>query len=131
MIFIKIVQFLITDIFLQKGVYFGPVCNLPILLFSGYLVNLSSIPRYLQWLCDVSYIRYGFEGSMTAVYGFNRTSLNCSQAFCHFKTPSNFLEEMDMDEVNVWFDLIVLVVYLIVLRLLGYFMLKWSVYSNT
>lgn len=116
---------------LQKGVFIGPVANVPILLFSGFFVNLDSIPRYLRWLADVSYVRYGFEGAMTAVYGFNRTNLHCSEAYCHFKSPARFLEEMDMAEADYWYDCLVLVVFFFLLRILGFFMLKWNIYSRT
>uniref|UniRef100_A0A8C4T6C5 Uncharacterized protein n=1 Tax=Erpetoichthys calabaricus TaxID=27687 RepID=A0A8C4T6C5_ERPCA len=33
----------------QVSIYVGPVCIVPILLFSGYLVKFTTIHRYFQW----------------------------------------------------------------------------------
>ncbi|KAG8287956.1 ATP-binding cassette sub- G member 4 [Homalodisca vitripennis] len=115
----------------EKGVFIGPVINVPILLFSGFFVSLSSIPSCLRWVADVSYIRYGFEGTMTAVYGFNRTSMHCSEPYCHFKIPARFLQEMDMDKAVFWVDCLALLGFFFLLRVFGYFVLKWNIYCRT
>lgn len=112
----------------QKGVYIGPVLNVPILLFSGFFVSLNSIPTSLRWISEISYIRYGFEGTMQAVYGFNRTNLQCSEPYCHFKAPARFLEEMDMDKADFKFDCTALLGFFLILRILCYVVLKWNIH---
>ena len=66
---------------LQNGVFLAPVMSVPFLLFSGFFVSFDAIPVYLRWITYLSYIRYGFEGTAIATYGYNRTKLNCFQVF--------------------------------------------------
>lgn len=41
----------------------------------------------MQWVTYISYIRYGFEGCMVAIYGGGREKLRCSEAYCHYRNP--------------------------------------------
>ncbi|KAK9507438.1 hypothetical protein O3M35_007291 [Rhynocoris fuscipes] len=116
---------------IETGVFLGPVTSIPVLLFSGFFVNFSTIPWYMQWVTYVSYIRYGFEGCMVAIYGGNRQKLHCSEAYCHFRSPSKFLEEMDMTGVEYWIDVVALIGFFLLLRVGAYFALKLKLKLNT
>ncbi|XP_050669685.1 ATP-binding cassette sub-family G member 1 isoform X2 [Leptidea sinapis] len=111
---------------IETGVYLGPVTTIPIVLFSGFFVNFNAIPDYLQWLTYLSYIRYGFEGAMLAVYGYDREKLKCSEAYCHFRTPSLFLKEMSMDKANFWIDVGALSAFFIFIRVISYLVLRFK-----
>ncbi|KAJ0175547.1 hypothetical protein K1T71_008706 [Dendrolimus kikuchii] len=111
---------------IETGVYLGPVTTIPVVLFSGFFVNFNAIPSYLQWLTYVSYIRYGFEGAMLAVYGYNREKLHCSEDYCHFRNPSQYLEEMTMDHANFWIDVGALSAFFVFIRVISYLVLRFK-----
>lgn len=111
---------------IETGVYLGPVSTIPIVLFSGFFINFNAMPSYLQWLTYVSYVRYGFEGAMFSVYGFDRNKLECSEAYCHFRSPQKFLEEMSMDNANFWVDVGALSAFFVFIRVISYLVLRFK-----
>ncbi|OAD55232.1 ATP-binding cassette sub-family G member 4, partial [Eufriesea mexicana] len=113
----------------ESGVFIGPVSSVPIVLFSGFFVNFDAIPKYLKFLSYVSYVRYSFEGAMISVYGYNRAKLKCSEAYCHFKSPTKFLEEMSMQNAVFWLDAVALTGFLLTLRVIAYFVLRLKLRS--
>lgn len=92
----------------------------------GFFVSLDNIPQFMQWLTYVAYVRYGFEGTMLAIYGFDRQPLHCSVPYCHFKYPQKFLEELALDKGIFWIDVVSLLAFFVVLRLVGYFVLRYK-----
>jgi len=114
----------------QNGVFFGPMASVPILLFSGFFVNFNTIPGYLQWVPYISYVRYGFEGAMISIYGYGRQKLSCSEAYCHFRNPAKFLEEMDMATAEYWIDAVALAGFFLLIRCGTYFVLRLKLHSK-
>ncbi|KAH8282186.1 hypothetical protein KR054_006046 [Drosophila jambulina] len=110
----------------QNGVFLAPVMSVPFLLFSGFFVSFDAIPVYLRWITYLSYIRYGFEGTALATYGYGREKLRCFQTYCHFKSPITTLEELDMVNANFTLDIVALVVIFVVLRVSAYLFLRWK-----
>lgn len=104
--------------------------SVPFLLFSGFFVSFDAIPVYLRWITYLSYIRYGFEGTALATYGFDRPKLQCFTEYCHFKLPTTTLEELDMLNANYNIDVIALIVIFLVLRITAFFFLRWKLKSN-
>ena len=51
------------------AVAFAPICNMPLTLLGGYMINLSNIfsktpQRYIAWLQYLSPVRYSFMAMM-------------------------------------------------------------------
>lgn len=113
----------------ETGVYLGPITTIPIILFSGFFVNLNAIPDYISWLTYISYVRYGFEGVMLAIYGFNREELKCSEDPCYNTDPDIFLKEMGMGDGVFWIDAVALFGFFVFLRLMAYVVLRLKLLS--
>ncbi|KAG5676193.1 hypothetical protein PVAND_006042 [Polypedilum vanderplanki] len=110
----------------QNGVFLAPVMSVPFLLFSGFFVSFDAIPIYLRWITYLSYIRYGFEATALATYGYGREKLKCSQVYCHFKSPHTTLDELDMLKSDVVLDVVALILIFFILRIAAYLFLRWK-----
>lgn len=117
-------------IFFQNGVFLAPVMSVPFLLFSGFFVSFDAIPIYLRWITYLSYIRYGFEGTALATYGFDRPKLQCFVSYCHFKAPTTTLEELDMINSSYTVDIVALVAIFFILRIAAFLFLKFKLKAN-
>ena len=105
----------------------APAATIPFLLFSGFFVNLSAVPVYLHWLTYVSFMRYAFEGSMVAVYGGQRPQLDCPVPFCHFRSGTKFLQQLDMADSSYLNAILALTISFVVIRLAAYLVLVFRI----
>ncbi|XP_076649341.1 ATP-binding cassette sub-family G member 4 [Halictus rubicundus] len=113
-----------TGMKLQHGMIFGPLFILPFLIFSGFFVQFRDAHPYLRWLFHLSFLKYGFEGVMVAIYGYNRPKLSCSDVYCHFAVPEKLLSAVDMKQADYWFCMIVLTSLYFVLDIGAFALLK-------
>lgn len=111
---------------IQVAVFVAPAVAIPFLLFSGFFVNLNAIPAYMSWISYISFMRYGFEGSMLAIYGYDRPPLVCSQPYCHFRYSQKFLQQFDLADNSYVWSIVGLLVTFLIIRLAGYFVLRFK-----
>jgi ATP-binding cassette subfamily G (WHITE) protein 1 len=76
--------------------------------------------------------RYSFEGTLQAIYGFDREPLDCDKNVteiyqCRFRDPSEVLKELDVDQAKFHIDFIALCAFFVLLRIGCYVMLRWRV----
>ncbi|XP_021201259.3 ATP-binding cassette sub-family G member 1 [Helicoverpa armigera] len=110
-----------------NGTFLGPTLSVPMMMFAGFGVTLRDLPAYLRWGSYVSYLRYGLEGFIGAIYGLNRPILDCNGAlYCHYKHPRTFLNEVAMSPDQFWWDVLALSVFVVVLRIAAFVLLKWK-----
>ncbi|CAH8463772.1 unnamed protein product [Schistosoma turkestanicum] len=118
---------------LQVAVFLGPVTGIPILLFSGFFLNLYAIPKYLQWISFLSFTRYSFSGALKIIYGNNRTDLDCDRkrmtkmSYPCLGKPTMIFQALNIPDYNVSVDFGVLCIFFLFLRILGYYILRWRV----
>ncbi|XP_069705120.1 ATP-binding cassette sub-family G member 1 [Periplaneta americana] len=107
-----------------NGTFLGPCLSVPVMMFAGFGVNLADMPKYLKWGTYISYLRYGLEGYVSAIYGYGREVLDCVALYCHYKFPHKFLNEITMTGDQFWNDILALCVILLILRSAAYFLLR-------
>lgn len=113
-----------TGLTVQYGMILGPLLILPSMIFSGFFVHLNDAHPYLHWLFHLSFLKYGFEGVIVAIYGYDRPKLKCSEVYCHFAVPENLLQAVDMKHSDYWFSLLVLSGLYVGLELTAYILLR-------
>ncbi|XP_012228224.1 ATP-binding cassette sub-family G member 4 [Linepithema humile] len=115
-----------------NGTFMGPTMAVPIMMFAGFGVSLRDLPQYLKWGSYLSYLRYGLEGYIGAIYGLDRPTLDCKEKgemYCHYKYPSKFLSDIAMRGDQFCNDVIALTIILIITRFCAYLLLRWKVAS--
>ncbi|EZA54901.1 hypothetical protein DMN91_009473 [Ooceraea biroi] len=115
-----------------NGTFMGPTLSVPLMMFAGFGVSLRDLPSYLKWGSYLSYLRYGLEGFVGAIYGLNRPVLPCEEKgelYCHYKYPSKFLSDIAMNGDQFWNDLIALTTILVITRCGAYLLLRWKIVS--
>jgi len=75
--------------------------------------------------------RYGFEGMLQAIYGFDREPLECNQDDtsrpCLFQEPDDVLRKLDVEYARFYLDFIILCSFVVVLRAGCFVVLWWRV----
>ncbi|XP_044731531.1 ATP-binding cassette sub-family G member 4-like isoform X2 [Chrysoperla carnea] len=114
---------------IESATFIGPVSSIPMILFAGFFVNFSILSKWIAWVPYASYLRYGFEGTMIAIYGEDRPMLQCNEVYCPFRSPKKILEERNMENAEYWIDWLALLGFFFALRIIVYFMLKLKMRS--
>ncbi|XP_057670820.1 ATP-binding cassette sub-family G member 1 [Diorhabda carinulata] len=110
-----------------NGTFVGPTLAVPMMMFSGFGVRICDLPSYLYWGNYVSYLKYGLEGLIGSIYGLNRGILDCPEdKYCYYKYPKTFLEIVDVKSDQFDNDMIALLIFLFVIRISAYVILRYK-----
>lgn len=103
----------------------GPFFICPFYVFSGFLALERDVQPWIQWLFKTSFLKYSIEGSLLAIFGYDRNKLECNEIYCHYTRPKTILQELDVgSNASYSRSLIALILMLIGLRLLAYFIMS-------
>lgn len=92
-------------------------------MFSGFFVLLKDTSYGWHWLFYCSFLKHALDGSFLAIFGFNRSKLECEADYCHYRWPHKFLETLGV-EAN-FFDAVAVIVFsLFLFRILAFFVIK-------
>ncbi|XP_070504951.1 ATP-binding cassette sub-family G member 1-like [Chironomus tepperi] len=109
-----------------NGTFLGPILAVPAMMLAGFGVTLKDLPPYLYWGSYVSYLRYGLEGYVGALF-YKREQLKCDVMYCHYKYPEKFLKDISMEADQFQKDIYALLFAIVLLRVLCYYLLKWRI----
>lgn len=104
------------------------------MLLAVYGIGSGDLPVPLHWRLAMycSYLRYGLEGLVVAIYGSGRTDLACpeDEIYCEYKSPKYFIRMMGMKDASFAFDLSMLIFFLVAFNACGYYLLRQRLSPN-
>ncbi|XP_059046295.1 ATP-binding cassette subfamily G member 4-like [Achroia grisella] len=108
----------------KNGVVFGPFFIMPFTIFSGFFLRYSDAPFYFRWLFHISFLKHGLVGLIFAIYGMDREKLPCSDIYCHFTIPKQFITEMELATESYTFVVLPLLAIGVCVFLCSYVILR-------
>ena len=114
---------------LQISLFLAIAVNIPMGLFSGFIIRTKDIGKYFQWAASISFHRFTFDAGLLIMYD-NRSDLECSEIYCHFKSPSLLLKEFGLTERTLEINYIGLLLWTIVFQVIFFLSLKWRTYVS-
>jgi hypothetical protein len=123
---------MIDFLFLQTGIFFGALYTAFSILFGGFFILYSHMPKYLYWMSYLSFFRFCFDGMITSVYSYNRTKIECPEdvTYCHLSSPEYILKLTGISGDSYWIDFGVLLFVYVFIRFVAYCTLKKLVIAN-
>ncbi|XP_011553589.3 ATP-binding cassette sub-family G member 1 [Plutella xylostella] len=117
-----------------NSVFMGPALSVPLMLLAVYGIGDGDNPSPLFWRLAraCSFLRYGLEGLVSAIYGPPRNDLVCPDDvdYCEYKNVAYFVKMMGMSGVSFWLDVGVLALMLLAMNLAGYYLLRQRLSPN-
>ncbi len=109
----------------QSAVYIAPISMTPFVVYGGFLISIKNLPDWFRWMGHVSFFRYGVEGAVKSVYGFER-NLTCPYGFprCVI-THSSLIETMYGLDLPYETDVAVLIGLMLIARSSAFFVM-WT-----
>lgn len=108
---------------LETATLISPFIVTLLILFSGFYLNVTSIPVYFIWVYYISYYRYGFEA--LAINEFTNKPLYCLDwelvnGVCPITNGNQVLQKYGF-ETNLWLDIGILFGMIILFRIIAFF----------
>uniref|UniRef100_A0A8R1HZY2 ABC transporter domain-containing protein n=1 Tax=Caenorhabditis japonica TaxID=281687 RepID=A0A8R1HZY2_CAEJA len=114
-----------------------PIFVVPIMAFGGFFITFDAIPPYFTWLSSLSYFKYGYEAlainEWESVWIIPECFAKNATAFALNGCPKNgyeVLESIDFSASNKLFDIAILFIMFLVIRIIAYFAILIRSYTN-
>ncbi|KAG4072310.1 hypothetical protein HA402_004242 [Bradysia odoriphaga] len=112
---------------LINGMFVGPVTTVPLMLLAVYGIgNDIEMPSYIKILMSFSYLRYGLEGLLDAMYGHDRADTLCpdTEIFCMFAKASYLKSLLGFNHSSYLVSIVALWLYYLLFTVAAYYMIK-------
>lgn len=106
------------------GIFILPATSMPMLIFCGFFIRYNELPWVMRPFTYVPFFRYLYEGSFQALYGFGREDLRCDKDYCYLNSIDKLLEEMDMVQNNYMWDVLAILIWILILKIVSYCALR-------
>lgn len=114
--------------------FVGPASSVPLMLLAVYGLGTGSqnIPILIRLGMSLSFLRYGLEGIVIAIYGGDRPNLPCplEEEYCQYRNPKQLIELIGMEKAVFWFDFVILVFCFITFRVASLYLLRQRLSPN-
>uniref|UniRef100_A0A0U9HYG8 Putative ABCG protein n=1 Tax=Chrysomela populi TaxID=154003 RepID=A0A0U9HYG8_CHRPP len=109
-----------------NGTFVGIICLCCFFLFGGFFILLGHMSKIMYAITNLSFIGFTVEGTMQAIYGYDRPPLHCPEEveFCLYVSPATLLKDIGMDRQNYWMDVAYLFSVVILFRIVAFFLLR-------
>ncbi|KAJ0434345.1 putative ABC-type molybdate transporter [Helianthus annuus] len=101
-------------------------------LFSGYFISNNDIPKYWRFMHYLSLFRYPFECFLLNEFGGSKGRLRCLQRFENgcLLYGEEFLKTQNIDEIQKWYNLGMMLVFIFGYRFLSFLVLCYKSYRS-
>jgi len=107
-----------------------PVTIIPMSIFSGFFLNNHNVPPYFIWVEYLSFIKYAFQGLF--LNEFSDITFNCKGhelpdgVSCPIPNGQYLIKQYEMDTLNIWECMVILIGMLAFLKIVGYISLLYK-----
>lgn len=118
--------------------FVGPVCTVPLMLLAVYGIGYGreiELSPFIKVLMSFSYLRYGLEGLIDAMYGHDREDTICpeTEIYCMFAKAKFLKMVIGFEGVSFSVSFVALLMYYVLFTVAAYYMIKMrlsTTYSN-
>lgn len=109
--------------------FVGPVFTVPLMLLAVYGIGFGRgviIHSYVRLLMSLSYLRYGLEGLIAAIYGYNRTDMICpeEEVYCQYVKAQYLMINMGFENVDYFMSIIAVCIFYLIFNFFAYYLIK-------
>lgn len=119
-----------SSIFNLQGTLTFAAIFLPLYaIFSGIFILIKDTHYMFHWIFAISFIKHAFDGGTTAILGWNRPKMHCSEDYCHYRTPKNFLNAINFEE-NFLKSVEILFIFFLLFRIVAFCIMRYRLKNS-